>query len=69
MRIKVHWQVDDGYVCSDCPQTTEFTIWDEEWEAMDEDERYECAYDEVYEDFHDKIRPGFSMDDIEIEHD
>jgi len=66
MNIKVRWQVDDGYAGKSRPQETKFYIDDDEWVEMDDNEQYDYAWTEVYCDFENKVRPGFSPDDIEV---
>ena len=63
-KIKVRWEVEDGYVGKSRPQTTIIDIEQlmdiEEWEAMTEDKKREFIEEIVQEDFEQKISFGIS---------
>jgi hypothetical protein len=66
MRLRVKWEVQDGYAGKSRPQYTYFTIDKVAWVTMSQDERFECAIDEVHEHFEEVIYPAFGPGDIEV---
>jgi len=67
MEIKIHWQVEDGYVGKSRPQTTTVRPFDdlgqEEWEEMNDKERDEYIQECVQNDFDQTI--SFAIDNID----
>jgi hypothetical protein len=63
-KIKVRWEVEDGYVGKSRPRTTTIDIEQlmdiEEWEAMPEDKKREFIEEIVQKDFEQKISFGIS---------
>jgi hypothetical protein len=62
-KIKVTWEVEDGYAGKSRPQTTIIDIEQEhmsegEWNELSEDEKRELIEDCVREDFENKISFG-----------
>lgn len=68
MKIKVRWQVDDGYAGASRPQHTTFDTEDycddEEWESKSEEEKRQLIEEVVEEDFRNKA--SFHIDDYGI---
>jgi len=64
MRIRIEWQVEDGYVGGARPQETEIDVDKEEWEEMNEEQKQEFLEEEVQQDFDQKI--GFGIDRWEV---
>jgi len=63
-KIKVKWEVEDGYVGKSRPQSTTIDIEQhmdkEEWDSMNESEKREFIEGIVQEDFDEKISFGIS---------
>jgi hypothetical protein len=58
-RFKVTWEADDGYVGGSRPHT--FTIDDDAIDGMSEQELKDYFWEEVEQDFHEKVN-YFSSD-------
>ncbi len=59
MKIKIRWEVEDGYVGKSRPQKTVFNtndyMNDEDWEDLDQSEKEQMIEDAVQKDFCQKI--------------
>jgi len=65
-KIKIKWEVEDGYVGKQRPQSTTIDIEkeimsEEDWNALTKDEKEEIIEQAVEEDFKQKI--SFSISD------
>jgi phage-related protein len=69
MEIKIHWQVEDGYVGKSRPQTTTVRPFDDfsqdEWDEMNSKERDEYLQECVQNDFDQTI--SFAIDNIDYD--
>ncbi len=68
-KIKIKWEVEDGYVGKSRPQITTIDVEkhimsEEDWNALNEDEKKEVIEQAVEEDYKQKI--SFSISDYGI---
>lgn len=69
MKIKIIWQVDDGYCGGSRPQTLIFDTDDytdniEEWEALPEEKKQEYKTEAVEADYESNIHWSISSETI-----
>lgn len=63
--LRIRWQVEDGYVSGDRPQSTVVHLKDLMDDCQTEDDVREAVNEYVQEDFEQKVSPGIAPNSIE----